>query len=251
MKTFHHVTISIASEQQRAEFLEAGVKLPRGLKMPRGRELLTFDIAEHDPRWEKVTLLIKKFKAFDLVRAKPASEKSANISSPNSQSLNLDWLDECSGQSVEQLLSLEEKYRIDSLVLAFEQAIQQKAAREGDRSLTGEERVVLAVEALEREVNNGGYDQFFRNSSLEFIPTIVECPRRIGCTKTAKKTQRAIRALSISGLTPEIIESAMVVNDVKRETKLSHCDDSYNSNPEPSADRLFDFIKANKTAFKL
>ena len=60
-----------------------------------------------------------------------------------------------SGQSADQLLSLEGMYRIDSLVRAFEQAITQKAQRGGVQSLTDEERIVLAVEALEREVNNG------------------------------------------------------------------------------------------------
>src|SRR5439155_6192926 len=66
------------------------------------------------------------------------------------------WLNGYSDQSVEQLLSLEGEYRTDSLVLAFEEAINQKAQREGMQSLTEEERIVLAVEALEREVNNGG-----------------------------------------------------------------------------------------------
>ena len=44
---------------------------------------------------------------------------------------DLKLLSDYSGQTVEQLLSLEGEYRIDSLVLAFEQAVDQKAAREG------------------------------------------------------------------------------------------------------------------------
>jgi len=65
------------------------------------------------------------------------------------------FLEGYSGQSTDQLLSLEADYRTDSLVLAFEQAIIQKAERNGVKSLSDEERIVLAVEALEREVNNG------------------------------------------------------------------------------------------------
>jgi len=49
------------------------------------------------------------------------------------------------------VVAFEGKYRIDSLVLAFEQAISRKAARAGDHRLANEERVRLAVEALERE----------------------------------------------------------------------------------------------------
>ena len=87
---------------------------------------------------------------------------------------NAEWLDGYSGQSVEQLLSLEGKSRTDSLVLAFEQAISQRAEGADNQGLTNTEHVVLAVEALEREVNNGGYHQFFTNSSREFAPTIVD-----------------------------------------------------------------------------
>jgi hypothetical protein len=44
---------------------------------------------------------------------------------------DLKWLDACSGQTVDQLLSLEGEYRLDSLVLAFEQALDQRIEREG------------------------------------------------------------------------------------------------------------------------
>jgi hypothetical protein len=45
-----------------------------------------------------------------------------------------------SGQSTDELLALEGRYRLDSLVLALEQALLQKAAREGT-SLRPEERL--------------------------------------------------------------------------------------------------------------
>jgi len=77
-----------------------------------------------------------------------------------SQMPELKRLDGYAGQTLEQILALEGEYRVDSLVLVFEQALDQKAARAGVQSLTKEERVLLAVEALEREVNNGGYGQF-------------------------------------------------------------------------------------------
>jgi len=48
-------------------------------------------------------------------------------------------------------------------------------------------------------VNNGGYDQFFTNSSREFASTIVDSLQHIGCKKTADITQKAIKALVTSG----------------------------------------------------
>jgi hypothetical protein len=155
-----------------------------------------------------------------------------------------------SGQSADQLLSLEGMYRIDSLVRAFEQAITQKVQRGGVQSLTDEERIVLAVEALEREVNNGGYDQFFVNSSREFAPKVVSALQRIGCKKTATISQRAIKALGISDLASEAIDAAMAGGDEQRLSRLNRCDDSYYKCAEPIAERLFAFIKANKAGIR-
>jgi len=121
---------------------------------------------------------------------------------------DLKWLEGHSGETVAQLLSLEGEYRTDSLVLAFEQAIGQKAANEGDESVTGEERLLLAIEALEREVNNGGYSQSFLNSP-EFAGVIVNSLVRIDCHKTAQITQKALYTLGLTNASMAEIEAAM------------------------------------------
>src|SRR5213592_1958422 len=113
------------------------------------------------------------------------------------------WLDGYSGETVDELIALEGKYRTDSLVLAFEQAMDQKAARVGDCKLTDEERIILAIEAIEREVNNGGYGQFFVNSSREYALIIVNALRAIGCTKTAEITQKALMIVQKTPMTNE------------------------------------------------
>ena len=91
-----------------------------------------------------------------------------------------EWLDGYTGQSTEELIALEGAYRTDSIVLAFEQAISNKAARIGAEHLTTPERVVLAVEALEREVNNDGYTGLFTYYS-EHVPYLVPSLTAIGC----------------------------------------------------------------------
>ena len=135
--------------------------------------------------------------------------------------------------------------------MRLNRAINQKAKREGAQSLTTEERIVLAVEALEREVNNGGYDQFFVNSSREFAPLIVGALQRIGCKKTTNITQKAIEALAISDLGSDAIEAVICTRDEKRAAKLTRCDDSYYESREPIAERLFAFIKANRASMIL
>lgn len=143
--------------------------------------------------------------------------------------MSSDFLASYGGQTTDQLIELDKRYRIDSIVLAFEQGIQQAAEK---RPLTQEETYVLAVEALEREVNNGGYSQFFSNSSSEWADTIAAALRAIGCPKTADISARAVASRE----------------DGKA---LSECDERYYANDEPIADRLFDWIKRNRAQIKL
>jgi hypothetical protein len=181
----------------------------------------------------------------ELMRRMKERTAAFNSSQPGPQ-----WLDGYWGQSADQRLSLEGKYRTDSLVLAFEQATRLKAEHDGLQSLTNEERIVLAVEALEREVNNGGYNQFFLSSSREFAPTIVAALQAIDCKKSATITQGAIKALGISNLTFEAIETTMAGDDEQRLANLNRCDHSYDKTAEPVAERLFAFIKVNKAGIR-
>jgi len=145
------------------------------------------------------------------------------------------------GQSTEELLALEREYRVDSLVLAFEQAIQDKSPD----LISTEESYVLAVEGLEHEVNNGGYGQFFGNSSGEFTPIIEAALRAIGCPKTADITHDAIGALRVDTETAEAVAAAALSEDESIQQALA-CDDRYYADNEPIADRLFRWIAANK-----
>jgi hypothetical protein len=56
MALFHHVTVFLISEQEKASFSEIGVVFDEVTREPRG-ESVNFDIGEDDPRWEKVVAL--------------------------------------------------------------------------------------------------------------------------------------------------------------------------------------------------
>ncbi|SRR6266568_230627 len=224
-----NIGIVIKNEQERLEFLATGVDL-HSSQMTADGEVVSFYMEEDDPRWESVMQLIRKrlvAQAADLKLKNRSLSDEATTLSTEMQGSHFKWLTGYSGQTFEQLISLEGEYRIDSLVLAFEQAIGQKVAREGRNRITDEERVVLAVEALEREVNNGGYDQFFRNSSREFAPFIVDSLQRIGCEQTAKITHMAIEAFSVPTLTARPIDAAMRAADEALQKNLSRFDDAY------------------------
>ena len=114
------------------------------------------------------------------------------------------------------------------------------------RALTEEERVVLAVRALDREVNNGGYHKFFCDSSRKFVPIIVDSLLRIGCDEAAKITQRALDALRLPAVTPDDVRATLERRDDVRDLELDQCDLLFYKTAQHIADRLDAFIKENK-----
>lgn len=163
----------------------------------------------------------------------------------------LPFLEEYSGQSTDELLAMEKTHRIDSLLFVFELGIEKRKNRDGIEGLTTEEVIVLAVEGLEREVNNGGYDQFFVNSSAEYASVIVDALRRIGCPEVAAITKDAIAALGAPDLAWDTVEAFIHEDDEERDETLSACDDRYFEYPEDIAGNLFAFIKANRDNVRL
>src|SRR5258708_24654240 len=158
-----NVFVVIKSDEERAEVSDAGVDLSSGGKTPAG-EVVSFYLEEKDPRWKKVEPLLRNHMVAHSAEVELRESRLGEASRSSFKRIgpsDLQWLDRYSGQTVEQLLALQGKFRTASLVLAFEQAIVQKAAREARHRLTDGERVVLALEALEREVNNGGNAHFF------------------------------------------------------------------------------------------
>jgi hypothetical protein len=168
-----------------------------------------------------------------------------------SSTTELKWLDQYAGETTEELLALVGTYRLDSLVLAFEEAIGQKEARNEDEGLTDEEMVVLAIEALEREVNNGGYHQFFVNA-LEFAPVILSALHRIGCHEVAQVTHRAIVSMGI-GDTPtvEVIADVICEADARRDMALQTCNEEYFAKAPCLAEPLYAFIQTHKEKIRL
>ncbi|MGO9087371.1 MAG: DUF4375 domain-containing protein [Candidatus Sulfotelmatobacter sp.] len=120
----------------------------------------------------------------------------------------------------------------------------------GEEELTGDERLVLAVMALQREVNNGGYSQFFTNSSRRFASTIVEYLYRTGCVKTAAITERAIGALGVDVISAESVSHAALNADPGTNKVLDTLDREYYKLNEIEP-QLFNFIEAHQNNIQL
>ena len=157
------------------------------------------------------------------------------------------FLESYDGQSTDELITLKGQFRVDSIVLAFESALDGK-----DR-LSVPERVVLSIEAIEREVNNGGFNQFFVNSSREFTPYIVESFNLIGCPQTAQLCHEAIDLLGIEDLfDSDALEDAACDADDDLMKRFDGLDEAYYAGAEePIANKLFKFIRQNSNEISL
>ncbi|MGH1429190.1 MAG: DMP19 family protein [Arenicella sp.] len=153
------------------------------------------------------------------------------------------FLEQYNGETVDELIQLHTTHRIDSIVLAFESALD--ARKEQGEQLTEVELTVLAVEAFEREVNNGGFSQFFYNSSVEYAPIIVNSLKAIGCDEIARLSQKSIDLLGVDSLDPDTIEERMDPDDDALEEALGDLDDIFYDSEEVPTYALFDYIKNN------
>ena len=164
---------------------------------------------------------------------------------------NLPFLKRYSGEKLEVLLNMDGLYRTDSLILALERAVDRKRTQKGAASLSNPEMTLLSVCALEREVNNGGYNQFFGNPSSAFSSRIVQDLKSIGCAAVAQITKTAIDALELESLAAEVVQGRITQDDEVLLAKHEACDAEYYRTDDQIEMRLFQFVKVNRQSFKI
>ncbi len=156
------------------------------------------------------------------------------------------WLESVGDRTIDEVVQLEGSYRIDSIVLAIESALLEKA------NLTPTERIVVTIEAMEREVNNGGFNQFFFNSSNEYAGELAAALREIGIPEIATIAERALKAIGARpDWTYEDFEEAAEDPDDTTRAELDACDEAYYGTENGIANTLFEYIKRNKANIHL
>jgi len=79
--------------------------------------------------------------------------------------------------------------------IALSNLVFERCDRDGFEALTPAERVAYCVDALEREVANGGFEQFFSNSSGDTAMETVAALEEIGAAQAAALTRQAIAVI--------------------------------------------------------
>lgn len=162
--------------------------------------------------------------------------------------MSSEWFENEAGLGVAEVVALEGKYRADSLVAAIDGILAAREAR-GD-VLNEEQRTVLAVEALEREVNNGGFSHFFGDASWKHVPVLVKSLERVGSKEALGLVKDAVSLLKLSSAVLndpaklfETIHAALAKHEV--EIRLNDLDSDYYVLEEDLGKLVWNYVKKN------
>ena len=112
------------------------------------------------------------------------------------------------------------------------------------------QKVFSAIWALESQVNNGGFLQYFVSEfdSAEFAP---EALRRIGAVACSDTVHRALRAL-IAGPLPDTQEECEILVEALSEEaseKFEALDAEFYTYPDDLTELLYNYVAAHPEAF--
>lgn len=155
------------------------------------------------------------------------------------------WLDLYPVGDLQGLLDLEDEYRIDSLVVSLEQRIGLK------NELTDEEDLILSICEFDRQINNGGFDQYL-NFHRQYAHRLVSDLQRIGWRVGSERVAELYRSIELSTQPTENWISALVDTDKWSENediqgKLDQFDSFYFKNISSCDDLFWVWLKANKS----
>jgi len=113
------------------------------------------------------------------------------------------------------------------------------------KDLSAPERVFLVIWELESEVNNGGFQQYFHNSSGALAPHAVDALKTLGATATADIVQRALDTVikTITSWSDDAHRQTQV-NQLSSETRqiLEELDQEYYARPENLTPLLYKYV---------
>jgi hypothetical protein len=126
-----------------------------------------------------------------------------------------------------------------------------KEERKGLASFTRAERFVYAIEAMVREVNNGGWNQFFDNSSGALAFDLAPALEAVGSKKNLSIAQRALKIFGKPSSLSENERRKQLVKvtkdgDISPWEKL---EGEFYQNPEDLEAMIIEFIARNQAEF--
>jgi hypothetical protein len=98
-------------------------------------------------------------------------------------------------------------------------------------------------------VNNGGFDQYFRNSDSDIIAFAPAALKAIGANACAKIVEAAIKVISPLPSTEKTRCAALNALGQKEQEKLESLDSKFLEYPDSLTDLLFVYVAKHPEAF--
>lgn len=143
----------------------------------------------------------------------------------------------------------------DELIMELLGQIEEKCDYgENMTTLNEQERIFYITQQLEMEVNNGGFSQFFYNSSGDFSNELVKAFEEIFAYHTAGICQKAIDAFGREipvdrDEREELLDELEGEEADKLDEILSECDDAFYEYKEDLTKLNYEYVMRNKEAF--
>jgi hypothetical protein len=124
--------------------------------------------------------------------------------------------------------------------------------RDGFAALTPEEQVAYCVDALEREVNNGGFDQFFWNTSGNTAHETLAALKAIGAPKAAAMLEEAIALFPGGRVVPDREARERVLEEMGEapREKWFALDGSFYEYPDDLTALMRAYVEKNRAKFR-
>lgn len=140
----------------------------------------------------------------------------------------------------------------NDFVIALLEHLENKTQYGDDMSCLSEaERIFYITQSLEMEVNNGGFSQFFYNSSGSFSNELVSAFTAIGANATAAICQKAISAFGRE-IPVDRDERQDMLDELECEEIdeiLEECDDAFYDYEDNLNELNYHFVIKNKESF--
>ena len=114
--------------------------------------------------------------------------------------------------------------------------------------LNEHERVFYVTQILEQEVNNGGFSQFFFNSSGDFSNELVDAFTKIGALKTVEICKKALAVFN-GNVPTDRDEREELLDSLDCDDVLSECDDEFYEYEDNLEELNYTYIIEHRSSF--
>lgn len=143
--------------------------------------------------------------------------------------------------------------RNNMIVALFGYLCRKSAYGENVEKLTSEEIVIYLCQTFENELNNGGFSQFFYNSSGNFANETLAALQNIGAFQTAAIMGKVVRIFPYSKIPKDRVERELIFDDLcenhNASEELSTADNEFYQCEDDLMTLNYNYIIANKAHY--